>query len=157
VRKPAYDEIVTWMKDYFATYNLYAQDAATVHKMDTYFAPDLRFMPYMSIFGGPEAGHHSREDFYRMLTSHPDDYEQFEVLDIFVDERRMVSTAFLIATIFASKTNEVLVKNYEKIAGDMTSILTLNTQHMTRVEEKIDTNQFCPYVRVKKEKREDMA
>jgi hypothetical protein len=55
------------------------------------------------------------------------------------------------------ESNVVLVKNYEKIAGDMASLLTLNTQHMTRVEEKIDTNQFCPYVRVKKEKREDMA
>ena len=40
--KPTHDEIVQWMKDYFATYNLYAQDAATVHRMDEYFAPDLQ-------------------------------------------------------------------------------------------------------------------
>ena len=52
--KPTYDEIVQWMKDYFATYNVYAQDAATVHRMDEYFAPDLSFMPYMSVFGGPD-------------------------------------------------------------------------------------------------------
>jgi hypothetical protein len=124
VRRTApYDEIVQWMKDYFATYNLYAQDEATVHRMDEYFAPDLRFMPYMSVFGGPEAGHSSAEDFYRMLTSHPDDYEKFEVLDIFVDEQRMVAVAFLIARIFSTKTDELLVQKhylplYELILDD---------------------------------------
>ncbi len=46
-------QIVQWMKDYFATYNLYAQDADTVHAMDKYFAPDLTFIPYMYVFGGP--------------------------------------------------------------------------------------------------------
>ena len=109
---PTYDEIVQWMKEYFATYNLYAQDVATVHAMDKYFAPDLRFMPYMSVFGGPDAGHTSRQAFYDMLTGHPDDYEQFEVLDIFVDAERLVAVAFLIATIFDSKTDEVLVKKH---------------------------------------------
>ncbi len=122
-RPNEYDEIVQWMKDYFATYNLYAQDAATVHRMDEYFAPDLRFMPYMSVFGGPEAGHRTSEDFYRMLTSHPDDYEKFEVLDIFVDEQRMVAVAFLIARIFSTKTDELLVQKhylplYELIVDD---------------------------------------
>ncbi len=121
--KPAYGQIVQWMKDYFATYNLYAQDAATVHHMDEYFAPDLRFMPYMSVFGGPESGHHTREDFYRMLTSHPDDYEKFEVLDIFVDEERLVAVAFLIARIFSTKDDQLLVQKhylplYELIIGD---------------------------------------
>lgn len=110
--KPTHDEIVQWMKDYFATYNLYAQDAATVHHMDEYFAPDLRFMPYMYVFGGPQGGHHTREDFYQMLTSHPDDYEKFEVLDVFVDEKRMVAVAFLIARIFSTKTDELLVQKH---------------------------------------------
>lgn len=110
--KPTYAEIVQWMKDYFAAYNLYAQDAATVHRMDEYFAPDLRFMPYMYIFGGPEAGHHTSEDFYRMLTSHPDDYERFEVLDIFVDVERLVAVAFLIARIYSSKDDELLVQKH---------------------------------------------
>jgi hypothetical protein len=80
--------------------------------MDKYFAPDLRFRPYMYIFGGPEGGHTSRDSFYAMLTGHPDDYERFEVLDLFVDEQRLVSVAFLIATIFDSKTNEVLVRKH---------------------------------------------
>ena len=110
--KATYDEIAQWMRDYFATYNLYAQDARTIHEMDRYFAPDLRFMPYMSLFGGPEAGHTSRESFYSMLTGHPEDYEQFEVLDIFVDEKRMVAVAFLMATVRSVKTDEVLVQKH---------------------------------------------
>lgn len=110
--RPTYAEIVQWMKEYFATYNQYAQDAATVHRLDDYFAPDLRFMPYMYLFGGPEAGHHSREDFYRMLTGHPDDYEQFEVLDVFVDEQRLVAVAFLVARIYDSRSHELLVQKH---------------------------------------------
>ncbi len=58
-----------------------------------------------------------------MLTSHPDDYEKFEVLDIFVDEERLVAVAFLIARIFSSKTDELLVQKhylplYELIVDD---------------------------------------
>jgi hypothetical protein len=110
--KPTRDDIVKWMNDYFAEYNSSAQNAETAHAMDAYFAADLRFMPYMSVFGGPEAGHTNREDFYRMLTSHPDDYEKFEVLDIFVDEERLVAVAFLIARIFSTETDELLVQKH---------------------------------------------
>jgi len=111
--KPTYDGIVKWMREYFDEYNRSAQDAATVHAMDTYFAPDLTFIPYMSVFGGPENAIHSREDFYSMLTGHPQDYERFVVHDIFVDEKRMVSVAFLQATIYDSATDKVKIqKNY---------------------------------------------
>lgn len=109
---PTYDQIVRWMKDYFAAYNLYAQDPATVHRMDEYFAADLTFMPYMYVFGGPEHAITSSEDFYAMLTGHPDDYEQFEVLDIFVDAERMVAVAFLIARIYSTKDDTLLVQKH---------------------------------------------
>ena len=79
--RPTYDEIVQWMKDYFATYNLYAQDAATVHRMDEYFAPRPAVHALHVGVRGAGGGPHTSEDFYRMLTSHPDDYEKFEVLD----------------------------------------------------------------------------
>ncbi len=122
--KPTYAEIVQWMRDYFAAYNDYAQDAATVHEMDRYFAPDLKFIPYMYVFGGPEGAITSRETFYNMLTTHPEDYESFVVHDIFVDESRMVSVAFLEATVIDTATNKVKVKKdylplYElKLDGD---------------------------------------
>ncbi len=43
--KPTHDEIVKWMNAYFAEYNASAQNAKTVHRMDTYFAPDFTFNP----------------------------------------------------------------------------------------------------------------
>ncbi len=110
--KPTYDQMIQWMKDYFVTYNLYAQDAATVHHMDEYFAPDLKFMPYMYVFGGPEHPIEGTEAFYAMLTGHPDDYEQFEVLDVFVDAERMVAVAFLIARIYATADDRLLVEKH---------------------------------------------
>ena len=109
---PTYDTIAQWMREYFETYNLYAQYEDTVHAMDKFFAPDLRFMPYMYLFGGPGAGHFSRETFYEMLTGHPDDYEQFEVLDIFVDEKRLTATAFLKATIYDANTDLPLLQKH---------------------------------------------
>ena len=111
--KPTHDEIVKWMNAYFAEYNASAQDAKTVHRMDTYFAPDFTFIPYMYIFGGPQNAITGREAFYTMLTNHPADYEKFIVHDVFVDETRLVSVAFLEATIFETGTNRVKVKkNY---------------------------------------------
>lgn len=108
--KPTYEEMAQWMRDYFAEYNASAQDAATVHRMDKYFAPDLTFIPYMYVFGGPQNAFTSREAFYTMLTGHPEDYEKFVVHDVFVDERRMVAVAFLQATIYDAATDEVKVQ-----------------------------------------------
>ena len=111
--KPTNDEIVKWMNAYFAEYNASAQDAKTVHRMDAYFAPDFTFIPYMYVFGGPENAISGREAFYNMLTNHPADYERFIVHDIFVDEKRLVSVAFLEATIYETGTDRVKVKkNY---------------------------------------------
>jgi hypothetical protein len=111
--KPTRDEIVKWMNAYFAEYNASAQNAKTVHRMDTYFAPDFTFIPYMYVFGGPQNSITGREAFYSMLTGHPTDYEKFVVHDIFVDEQRLVSVAFLEATIFETATDRIKVKkNY---------------------------------------------
>jgi hypothetical protein len=111
--KPTYDEIVKWMNAYFDEYNASAQNAKTVHKMDTYFAMDFTFIPYMYVFGGPQNAITGREAFYTMLTSHPSDYERFIVHDIFVDEKRMVAVAFVEATIYETGTDRIKVKkNY---------------------------------------------
>ncbi len=111
--KPTHDEIVKWMNAYFVEYNASAQNAKTVHRMDTYFAPDFTFIPYMYVFGGPQNAITGREAFYNMLTGHPADYEKLLVHDIFVDEKRMAAVAFLEATIYETGTNRVKVnKNY---------------------------------------------
>ena len=111
--KPTHDEIVKWMNAYFDEYNSSAQNAKSVHKMDTYFAPDFTFIPYMYVFGGPQNAITGRDAFYSMLTGHPEDYEKFIVHDIFVDEKRMVAVAFLEATIYETGSDKVKVKkNY---------------------------------------------
>ena len=110
--KPTYDDIVEWMKDYFDAYNAYAQNPETVHRMSDYFTGDVRFVPYISAFGGPENAITSRNDFFRMFTSHPTVYEKFEVEDIAVDERRMVAVGLLNVTLFDSRTNEVLLRKH---------------------------------------------
>jgi hypothetical protein len=112
-KHPTHDQIVKWMNAYFAEYNASAQNAKTIHRMDTYFAPDFTFIPYMYVFGGPQNAITGREAFYTMLTGHPADYEKFIVHDVFVDEKRMVAVAFLEATIYETATNRVKVKkNY---------------------------------------------
>ena len=110
--KPTYDEIVKWMKDYFAAYNAYAQNPKTVERMSDYFIPDVHFVPYVSAFGGPGNAVTNRNDFFRMFTSHPAVYEQFDVEDIAVDQDRMVVVALLNVSLFDSKTERVLLRKH---------------------------------------------
>jgi hypothetical protein len=110
--KLKYEDIVKWMKDYFKAYNAYAQNPETVNRMSKYFTPNVRFVPYVSAFGGPEKAVTNRDDFYRMFTGHPSVYEKFKVEDIIVDERRMVAVALLKVSLFDSRTDEVLLKKH---------------------------------------------
>jgi hypothetical protein len=52
--KPTYEDIVGFTKAYFKAYNAYARNSATVDKMRDYYTPDVNFVPYMSVFGGPQ-------------------------------------------------------------------------------------------------------
>jgi hypothetical protein len=98
------------MNEYFAAYNAYAQNPDTVAKMTDYFTPDVRFIPYVSAFGGPENAVTNRDDFFRMFTSHPTNYERFQVEDIIGDEKRMIAGAFLKVALYDAKTDQVLVR-----------------------------------------------
>lgn len=48
-----YQKIEQFMADYYAAYNLYAQDAATIDLMDEYWAPEFLSMQYLPIPGCP--------------------------------------------------------------------------------------------------------
>ena len=52
--------------------------------------------------------------------------------------------------------NVDLVKCYEALAKQQNDVVTLNTAEWSEVRSKIDSNQYCPYVRVKKEHLEDV-
>ena len=105
-----YESIREWMKEYFDTYNKYAQNPDTVHEMDKFFAPDMEFHPYVAAIRDPEEKVECREDFYKILTGHPTCYETFEAEDTVIDDRRGVVVALLRVQVFDLKSNEVLLK-----------------------------------------------
>ncbi len=105
-----YDTIQKWMKDYFETYNLYAQNPDTVHKMDKFFAPDMEFIPYVASLKGTEGPVNSRENFYKILAGHPSSYETFKPEDIVIDDKRGVVVVLLKVQVFDSRTEKVLLR-----------------------------------------------
>ena len=125
--KLSYDNIVSWMKAYFKVYSTYGQDAATLHRMNEYFAPDLRFIPYIAAIGGPEGGFFSRDEFLQKAESHPSWYEKLTPEDITVDERRHVVAVRFGMEVVDRKTSDVVVKksamaHYELILDEESNI-----------------------------------
>jgi hypothetical protein len=103
-----YDTIVKYMKDYFKTFNAYGRDAKTIHKLDDYFAPDLEFFPFVAGVGHVKG----REEFYRVLLSHPSGIEKLTPEDIVVDVKKKVAVILIKAEITDARTQELLVKKY---------------------------------------------
>ncbi len=123
----SYDDILEWMKEYFESYNNYAQDPETVDRMKKYFTPDVRFIPYVADFGGPGKAVTNRDDFFGMFTGHPAVYERFEPEDIVVDEKRMVVVALLNVALFDTESGRVLLKksylpHYQLVFDDKNEI-----------------------------------
>ena len=100
-----YDTILKFMKDYFDTFNAYGQDPRTIHRLDDYFAPDLEFTPYVAGIIHTSG----RDEFLRVLLSHPSGYEKLTPEEIVVDERRKIAVVLIKAEISDSRTQEVLV------------------------------------------------
>jgi hypothetical protein len=48
------------------------------------------------------------------------------------------------------ESNVRLVERYEQVAGDLRDVVILNTQAMTRMNDDIRNNQYCPRVRINK-------
>jgi hypothetical protein len=47
-----YEQINEFMEKYFADYDLYAQEAGTMNRMDQYWAPDIVVIAYMQLKNG---------------------------------------------------------------------------------------------------------
>jgi len=50
------------------------------------------------------------------------------------------------------KNNASLCRDFSEITKDLRDIVTLNIQKMTEVQDAVKQNQFCPLVRVDKQK-----
>jgi len=101
-----YEYLQDWIEEYFAAFNAYGQSPDTVHRMDEYFAPDFEFRPYVATIT-PVKG---REEWYKVIASHPSGYEKLTPEDIVIDERRMIFAARIQAQILDGKTRELLVE-----------------------------------------------
>jgi hypothetical protein len=100
-----YDNIVKWMKEYFKAYDKYAQDPKTTHRMHDYYAPDLEMIDYIA--GVSKLS--SRDEFLRLMSSHPSSHETLTPEDIVVDERRKIVVVLAKTEITDTTTGEVLV------------------------------------------------
>jgi len=124
--KPTYDDILRWMTEYFKVYSTYGQDSKTADKMNDYFAPDLRFIPYIAGIGGPEGGFFSRDEFIRTAKSHSSWYERLTPEDITIDENRKVVAVRFGMEVINRETGEVVVKksamaHYELVLDENSS------------------------------------
>jgi hypothetical protein len=122
-----YDNIQKWLKDYFATYSKYGQKPETADRMKDFFAPDLRFIPYIAGIGGPEGGFRNRDEFIQTAKSHPSWYERLIPDDITIDERRKVAVVLFRMEVVDAKKNEVAIKksalaHYELILDENKTI-----------------------------------
>jgi len=125
--KLTYDDIIKWMTEYFKVYSTYGQDSATADRMKDYFAPDLRFIPYIAGIGGPEGGFFSRDEFIHTAKSHSAWYEKLTPVDITVDERKKVAVVRFGMEVIDRKTGEVAVKksaiaHYELVLDENNTI-----------------------------------
>jgi hypothetical protein len=100
-----YESIAKYMKEYFEAFNAYGQNPATIHRMDAYFAPDFEFIPYVARI--PKVV--GREEWYKVLLSHPSGYEKLTPEDMVIDDRRKVVVVLIKAEIIDPATREVLV------------------------------------------------
>lgn len=126
-----YDSIAEWMKKYFEVYSTYGQEPATADKMNEFFAPDLRFIPFIAAIGSPEGGFNSRDEFIHTAKSHPDWYEKLTPQDITIDERRKTVAVLFGMEVISRKTGKVEVKKsalaHYELALDENSAIKIKT------------------------------
>lgn len=122
-----YDNIQKWMKEYFETYSTYGQKPETADRMKDFFAPDLRFIPYIAAIGGPEGGFKSRDEFIQTAKSHPSWYERLIPDDLSIDERQKTVVVLFRMEVVDTKKNEVAIRksalaHYELILDESNTI-----------------------------------
>jgi hypothetical protein len=96
-----YDDIVSFMKEYFPAYSEYGQIQETHRVMDKFYAPDVCFDDGIVT---------SREQWYRMCLKHPAIQDKLTVEHIFVDEKQKEVGALLKTQAIDRKSGKVLLE-----------------------------------------------
>jgi hypothetical protein len=99
------DEMAHWVDEYFQAFNTYGQNPGTIHRMDEYFAKDFVFDPYIAHVG-KVAG---RDNWYKVLCSHPSGIERLTVEDLVIDEARQAFVAQIKAELIDRDTQQLLL------------------------------------------------
>jgi hypothetical protein len=101
-----YDEVLTFMEEYFPVYSEYGQDPATSQRMHEYYAADFVFTGRV---GYPEpVVYPSAEAFVKFDVSHPSSYERLTPEDLAIDVKRGIAYATLKFEFIERATGRVL-------------------------------------------------
>src|SRR4030067_668229 len=100
-----YEELARYIDAYFAEFNAYGQDPGNIHRMDEYFSKDFVFNPYIAHVG-KVAG---RDNWYKVLLSHPSGIEKLTPEDLVIDERRQAFVAQIKTDLIDRDTQQVLL------------------------------------------------
>jgi hypothetical protein len=100
-----YEQMAEWIEEYFAAFNQHGQDPEQIHRMDEYFSRDFVFNPYIA-YVGKVAG---RDNWYKVLTSHPSGIERLTPEDLVIDERRQAFVAQIRTDLIDRDTQEILL------------------------------------------------
>ena len=112
-----YNEIVSFMKEYFPTYSQYGQVPETYHAMDKFYAPDIIFDDGVVT---------SREQWYKMCLSHPAIQDKIALEHLWVDEKQKEAGALCKTQAIDRKTGEVLLE------------LKMNVLYSLKIDDKQD-------------------
>jgi hypothetical protein len=101
----SYDQLAAWIDVYFADFNAYGQNPDEIHRMDEYFSKDFVFNPFIA-YVGKVAG---RDDWYKVLLSHPSGIERLTPEDLVIDERRQAFVAQIRTDLIDKDSQELLL------------------------------------------------
>ncbi len=107
---PTYETIKQWMEEYFRVYSTAGQSPQTADRMTEYFAPDLKFIPFIAALGGPSGGFSGRDEFINTAKHHSAWYEKLTPINMAIDERRMAVAVLFGMQVMDRKTGKVAVK-----------------------------------------------
>ena len=100
-----YEQMAEWIDRYFEEFNAYGQDPNEIHRMDEYFAKGFVFNPYIAHVGKVTG----RDEWYKVLTSHPSGIEVLTPEDLVIDEKRQAFVAQIKTDLVDRDTREVLL------------------------------------------------
>ncbi len=100
-----YDEMARWIDEYFAAFNKYGQDPSEIHRMDEYFSRDFVYNPYIAYVSKVSG----RDNWYKVLTSHPSGIEVLTPEEVVIDERRQEFVAQIKTDLIDRDTRQLLL------------------------------------------------